>query len=128
MNLQEGSYFKVDVISCLPNTNRCMSIRVIQQSPVCKSMGLRKIQLLFCEFGCNNLLSAVCIVCVDTYLQVWNMVLRSQRYFMLGYTSQTWLDEYFFYSYYLWLSVPVGNREVGRCTPQLSKISLNLYH
>ncbi|XP_065921024.1 BLOC-3 complex member HPS1-like isoform X2 [Dysidea avara] len=43
--------------------------------------------------------------------KVWNMVLRSQRYFMLGYTSQTWLDEYFFYSYYLWLSVPVGNRE-----------------
>ena len=33
---------------------------------------------------------------------------------MLGYTSQTWLDDYFFYSYYLWMAMPTGKEVTDR--------------
>ena len=34
------------------------------------------------------------------------MVQRVQKFLSAGYTIQTWLDEDFLYSYYLWINVP----------------------
>lgn len=33
------------------------------------------------------------------------MVQRAQKYLGLGYTSQTWIDKDFLYSYCLWISM-----------------------
>jgi hypothetical protein len=35
---------------------------------------------------------------------IWHMVKRSQRYVGFGYTSQTWLDRHFLYSYHVWIN------------------------
>jgi hypothetical protein len=35
---------------------------------------------------------------------IWTMVKRSQKYLGHGYTSQTWLDQHFLYSYYIWVN------------------------
>ena len=43
------------------------------------------------------------------YLQIWKMVKRSQKYLSQGYTSQTWLDHDFFYSYYVWVNPHSSN-------------------
>ena len=45
--------------------------------------------------------------------QIWEMVQRAQRYLGLGYTSQTWLDDHFLYSYYLWVNIPNTPLGVG---------------
>ena len=41
------------------------------------------------------------------------MVQRVQRFLSAGYTIQTWLDEDFLYSYYLWINVPSDALGVG---------------
>ena len=43
---------------------------------------------------------------------------------MLGYTSQTWLDDYFFYSYYLWMAVPTGKEVTVTDNRAISLFSL----
>ena len=45
--------------------------------------------------------------------QIWEMVQRAQKFLALGYTSQTWLDKDFLYSYYLWVNIP--NNALGVC-------------
>ena len=42
--------------------------------------------------------------CRHWYIQIWHMVKRSQRYVGFGYTSQTWLDRHFLYSYHVWIN------------------------
>ena len=37
--------------------------------------------------------------------QVWTMVKRAQKYLSLGYTSQTWMDTEFQYTYCMWISM-----------------------
>ena len=34
------------------------------------------------------------------------MVQRVQKYLALGYTLQTWLDDDFLYTYFLWINIP----------------------
>ncbi len=43
------------------------------------------------------------------------MVERVRRFLALGYTSQTWLDEDFLYSYYMWINVPGSVPAVSVC-------------
>ena len=59
---------------------------------------------LHCELLCGSLLFSH---------QIWEMVQRAQKFLALGYTSQTWLDEDFLYSYYLWVNIP--NNALGVC-------------
>ena len=35
---------------------------------------------------------------------MWQMVHRAQSYLANGYTSQTWMDSDFLYSYCMWIS------------------------
>ena len=42
------------------------------------------------------------------------MVQRVQKYLALGYTLQTWLDEDFLYTYFLWINIP-SNASLGVC-------------
>lgn len=65
------------------------------------------------------------------HLQIWEMVKRCRRYLSQGYTSQTWLDHHFLYSYYVWVnhhsasghndsrrySSPTVNTSAEGCTP-----------
>lgn len=40
------------------------------------------------------------------------MVQRVQKYLVLGYSLQTWLDEDFLYTYFLWINIP-SNASLG---------------
>ena len=44
--------------------------------------------------------------------QIWSMVQRVQKYLALGYTLQTWLDDDFLYTYFLWINIP-NNTSIG---------------
>ena len=59
---------------------------------------------LHCKLLCGSLLFSH---------QIWEMAQRAQKFLALGYTSQTWLDEDFLYSYYLWVNIP--NNALGVC-------------
>ncbi len=36
------------------------------------------------------------------------MVQRVQKYLAFGYTLQTWLDDDFLYTYFLWVNIPTS--------------------
>ncbi|KAL5471384.1 hypothetical protein EMCRGX_G029497 [Ephydatia muelleri] len=38
--------------------------------------------------------------------KVWDMVHRVHKYLALGYYPQSWQDQHFVYSYYLWINIP----------------------
>lgn len=40
------------------------------------------------------------------------MVQRVQKYLALGYSLQTWLDDDFLYTYFLWINIP-SNGAIG---------------
>lgn len=44
--------------------------------------------------------------------KIWSMVQRVQKYLALGYTLQTWLDDDFLYTYFLWINIP-SNASLG---------------
>ena len=64
------------------------------------------------------------------FLQIWSMVQRVQRFLSAGYSVQTWLDEDFLYSYYLWINVP--SDEIGvrydEKLPSISRIFLLVHY
>ena len=55
------------------------------------------------------------------HIKVWEMVKRSQSYLGQGYVSQTWLDQHFLYSYYVWVNIPAAANRLSEparfCSP-----------
>ena len=47
------------------------------------------------------------------------MVQRVQKYLTLGYTLQTWLDDDFLYTYFLWINIP-NNASLGVSLPAIN--------